>query len=352
MKLVGNGRELVVTESDQSVGGALSFGRLPSTPNTPQLKYTPMTRNNAHPAYYVVKTSEMKMGDQAVASSGDLSVGYGTVMDSGTTFTYVPTKVFHATAAALDAAVTTGNGAESKLVKVSGPDPGYPDDVCFQRAGATATAPIVTMDNLGDYYPPLTLTFDGEGASLVLPPSNYLFAHGKKPGAFCLGVMDNKSQGTLIGGISVRNVLVEYDKTVDGGRIGFATTNCDAMLADHLARQSGANAKAAGNETNGAGPVVNEVTPPPPPHTDTDLSAGDVNAKSNGYTEAGAGGDARRRDRAEKYVSRGAEFWDIDDAGFVRARVGIVNQARRVARGETGEFGETALAGSSDSSPE
>ena len=68
--------------------------------------------------------------------------------------------------------------------------------------------------------------------------------------------------------------------------------------------------------------------------------------------EAGAGGDARRRDRAEKYVSRGAEFWDIDDAGFVRARVGIVNQARRVARGETGEFGETALAGSSDSSPE
>ena len=278
-------------------GGALSFGRLPSTPHTPTLKYTPMTRNNAHPAYYVVKTSEMKIGDTAVASSGDLSVGYGTVMDSGTTFTYVPTKVFHATAAALDAAVTTGNGAESKLVKVSGPDPGYPDDVCFQRAGATATAPIVTMDNLGDYYPPLTLTFDGEGASLVLPPSNYLFAHGKKPGAFCLGVMDNKSQGTLIGGISVRNVLVEYDKTVDGGRIGFATTNCDAMLADHLARQSGANAnaKAAGNETNGAGaaPVVNEVTPPPPPQG-SDLGAGDVkaksNGKSNGYTEADAGG--------------------------------------------------------------
>jgi hypothetical protein len=153
------------------------------------------------------------------------------------------------------------------------------------------------MDNLGRYYPPLTLTFDGEGASLVLPPSNYLFAHGKKPGAFCLGVMDNKSQGTLIGGISVRNVLVEYDKTVEGGRIGFATTNCDAMLADHLARQSGANAnaKAAGNETNraGAAPVVNEITPPPPPQG-SDLGAGDVkaksNGKSNGYTEADAGG--------------------------------------------------------------
>jgi hypothetical protein len=109
--------------------------------------------------------------------------------------------------------------------------------------------------------------------------------------------MDNKSQGTLIGGISVRNVLVEYDKTVEGGRIGFATTNCDAMLADHLARQSGANAnaKAAGNETNEPEPrpVVNEVTPPPPPQG-SDLGAGDVkaksNGKSNGYTEADAAG--------------------------------------------------------------
>ena len=61
--------------------------------------------------------------------------------------------------------------------------------------------------------------------------------------------------------------------------------------------------------------------------------------------------DARRRDEKppdirERYISRGAEFWDFDDAGFVRARVGIVNQARRCARDET------ALVGSSDSSLE
>ena len=147
--------------------------------------------------------------------------------------------MFHATAAALDAAVTTNAKPEKKLAKVPGPDPSYPDDVCFQREGATEIEPIITMANLGEYYPPLTIAFDGEGASLVLPPSNYLFVHGKKPGAFCLGIMDNKQQGTLIGGISVRDVLVEYDKTVGGGRIGFAATDCDALLRDQLARLAG-----------------------------------------------------------------------------------------------------------------
>ena len=280
-------------------GGALSFGRLPATPHTPQLMYTDMRVNNAHPAYYVVSTTAMKIGDVAVATRDDLAVGYGTVLDSGTTFTYVPTKVFHATAAALDAAVTTNAPSEKKLVKVPGPDPGYPDDVCFQREGATESAPIVTMANLGEYYPPLTIAFAGDGASLVLPPSNYLFVHGKKPGAFCLGVMDNKGQGTLIGGISVRDVLVEYDKTVDGGRIGFAATDCDALLKDQLARL-------AGGDAGRGDPVVNEApAPPPPPAPPADDDApkngssaapaekNDVKARTNNaydYDEAEAGG--------------------------------------------------------------
>ena len=279
-------------------GGALSFGRLPATPHTPPLVYTDMRVNEAHPAYYVVSTAAMKIGDVAVATPSDLAVGYGTVMDSGTTFTYVPTKVFHATAAALDAAVTTNAKPEKKLAKVPGPDPSYPDDVCFQREGATEIEPIITMANLGEYYPPLTIAFDGEGASLVLPPSNYLFVHGKKPGAFCLGIMDNKQQGTLIGGISVRDVLVEYDKTVGGGRIGFAATDCDALLRDQLARL-------AGGDGGRSDPVVNEAPAPPPPGESPpapkngssavtpDAEKNDVDARTNNaydYDEAEAGG--------------------------------------------------------------
>ncbi len=45
--------------------------------------------------------------------------------------------------------------------------------------------------------------------SLVLGPLNYLFVHSFGTGKYCLGVFDNRGQGTLVGGISVRNVLVQ-----------------------------------------------------------------------------------------------------------------------------------------------
>jgi phytoene dehydrogenase-like protein len=51
--------------------------------------------------FYVVSTEKWEIGGETIATAGDFDVGYGTVMDSGTTFTYVPTKVFHAFAAEL-----------------------------------------------------------------------------------------------------------------------------------------------------------------------------------------------------------------------------------------------------------
>ena len=173
-------------------------------------------------------------------------------------------------------------------------DPGYPDDVCFQRR-APETAPIIAIAQQG-HYPPLRSR--STARALTRHAWYYLFVHGKKPGAFCLGVMDNKGQGTLIGGISVRDVLVEYDKTVDGGRIGFAATDCDALLKDQLARL-------AGGDAGRGDPVVNEAPAPPPPGESPpapkngssavtpDAEKNDVDARTNNaydYDEAEAGG--------------------------------------------------------------
>jgi len=186
-------------------GGAVSFGRLPTTANTPALAYTPLKPSGAHPTYYTVATDKWEVGGVAIASAADFNVGYGTVMDSGTTFTYVPTKVFNAFAAALHTQV----GA--KLIKIPGPDPGYPGDICYQGQG-------VSRATLGHHFPNLGIFFEA-GAALDLPPSNYLFIHGKEGGAFCLGVMDNGGSGTLIGGITVRNTMVGRCRltTVDPG---------------------------------------------------------------------------------------------------------------------------------------
>ena len=58
-----------------------------------------------------------------------------------------------------------------------------------------------------------------QGTSLVLGPLNYLFVHTFNSGKYCLGVFDNGRAGTLLGGITFRNVLVRYDRA--NRRIGF-----------------------------------------------------------------------------------------------------------------------------------
>lgn len=47
------------------------------------------------------------------------------------------------------------------------------------------------------------------GFELELEPINYLFIHTYTPGGYCLGIFDNGSSGTLLGGITFRNVLVQ-----------------------------------------------------------------------------------------------------------------------------------------------
>ena len=47
------------------------------------------------------------------------------------------------------------------------------------------------------------------GVTLRAGPLNYLFVHSTEPGAYCLGVFDNHQQGTLLGGITFRNVYVQ-----------------------------------------------------------------------------------------------------------------------------------------------
>ncbi len=77
------------------------------------------------------------------------------------------------------------------------------NDICWKGA------PDGFRD-LDKFFPPAEFVFGG-GAVLGLTPLRYLFA--SKPGEYCLGVFDNGMSGTLIGGVSVRDVVV----TVRGG---------------------------------------------------------------------------------------------------------------------------------------
>lgn len=158
------------------------------------------------------------------------------MLDSGTTYAYLPEAAFAAFKSAVMKTVLS-------LKLIEGPDPNY-KDICFSGAGSD-------ISQLSKSFPPVDMVFSN-GKKLSLSPENYLFRHSKVRGAYCLGIFQNgKDATTLLGGIIVRNTLVTYDRQHE--MIGFWKTNC-SELWDRL-----------------------NLSPPPPP-----LPAGLDNTNSTG----------------------------------------------------------------------
>ncbi|PON54240.1 Aspartic peptidase [Parasponia andersonii] len=136
---------------------------------------------------------------------------HGTVLDSGTTYAYLPEEAFHVFKAAIIRELHS-------LKQIHGPDPNY-NDICFSGAGRDVT-------QLSAIFPQVDMVF-GNGQKLSLSPENYLFRHTKIRGAYCLGIFKNADPTTLLGGILVRNTLVTYDR--ENNKIGFWKTNCSEL---------------------------------------------------------------------------------------------------------------------------
>jgi hypothetical protein len=91
------------------------------------------------------------------------------------------------------------------------------NDICWKGAPNK-------MEDLGSVFPTMELRFK-DGAVLPMKPLQYLFVLA--PGAYCLGMFDNGNSGTLIGGITVRNVLVqvrEMQPSVGLARLGLTAS--------------------------------------------------------------------------------------------------------------------------------
>lgn len=195
--------------------GALLLGDA-VVPGSIALQYTPLLTSTSHPFYYNVKMLSLAVDGRLLPVAQSLfDQGYGTVLDSGTTFTYMPSPVFKAFAAAVESfALSHG------LKRVPGPDAQY-DDICFGQAPSHDD-----LQALSNVFPAMEIQFD-QGTSLVLGPLNYLFVHTFNSGKYCLGVFDNGRAGTLLGGITFRNVLVRYDR--GSRRVGFGPAPCKEL---------------------------------------------------------------------------------------------------------------------------
>ncbi|XP_060208866.1 aspartic proteinase 36-like isoform X1 [Lycium barbarum] len=189
-------------------GGAMVLGGIKSPAD--------MVFTNSDPVrspYYNIELKEIHVAGKALNLNPRVFDGnHGTVLDSGTTYAYLPEAAFAAFKNAVMKAVLS-------LKLIEGPDPNY-KDICFSGAGSD-------ISQLSKSFPPVDMVFSN-GKKLSLSPENYLFRHSKVHGAYCLGIFQNgKDATTLLGGIIVRNTLVTYDRQHE--LIGFWKTNCSEL---------------------------------------------------------------------------------------------------------------------------
>ncbi|KAL4360483.1 hypothetical protein GQ457_04G035060 [Hibiscus cannabinus] len=189
-------------------GGAMVLGGI-SAPSDMVFSYSDPVRS----PYYNIDLKEIHVAGKQLRLNPSVFDGkYGTVLDSGTTYAYLPEAAFLAFKEAIFKELTS-------LKHVRGPDPNY-NDICFSTASSD-------VSELSKTFPTVEMVF-GHQQKLSLSPENYLFQHSKIHGAYCLGIFQNeKDPTTLLGGIIVRNTLVTYDR--GHSKIGFWKTNCSEL---------------------------------------------------------------------------------------------------------------------------
>ncbi|KAL0913497.1 hypothetical protein M5K25_016962 [Dendrobium thyrsiflorum] len=188
-------------------GGSMVLGGIPLPPDVVFARSDPVRS----PYYNIDLKGIVVLGKKLDLSPSVFDGKHGTVLDSGTTFAYLPKEAFIAFRDAMMDKIL--------LKQIPGPDPNY-RDICFSGAGSD-------VSQLSKFFPEVDMLF-GDGQKLKLSPENYLFRHSKVHGAYCLGVFQNGNDlTTLLGGIVARNTLVIYDRRNE--RIGFWKTNCSEL---------------------------------------------------------------------------------------------------------------------------
>ncbi|KAK4409114.1 Aspartyl protease family protein 2 [Sesamum angolense] len=197
-----------------------------SNKKTGNLSYTPMLKNpvragtSALSDYYYVGLRRITVGGQKVKVSyqqlsPDSDGNGGTIVDSGSTFTYMNQAVFDMVSNAFSEQVKEYKRAET-MESQTGLRP------CFDVTGHDAVK-----------MPALTLHFKG-GAEMALPLENYFFAvDDVQKEVVCLSmVTDNTLLGpelisgpsVILGNFLMQNFHVEYDLTNE--RFGFRQQSC------------------------------------------------------------------------------------------------------------------------------
>ena len=221
-------------------------------------------------------------------------------IDTGTTFTYVPSATFKGLLSYLRTHCPWAGGCSSRYEE--GP---YPDDLCYRASLSEINA-----------FPKWSLIFapvedDGRTvtkhvrATLDVPAASYFYRLRERPFVWCLGVFDSGSspeQRVTLGAASLRHHEVIFDHM--WGLVGFLPADCDKMhdhdshTGDHQsALQDGYGLQGCGDGPIPVGertwpmsspPVMWPPNPPrpspspPPPPSPQELGGDSIHSPSPG----------------------------------------------------------------------
>mmetsp|Transcript_16952 Transcript_16952/g.50123 ORF Transcript_16952/g.50123 Transcript_16952/m.50123 type:complete len:527 (-) Transcript_16952:84-1664(-) len=193
---------------------------------------------------YVVDLVDIRVSGASIGEPS--SVYRSTIIDSGTTFMYLPPGPYRKVRDQWRNHCPWGACA-SRVAKGE-----YPDDYCY----------TMSTDELRRFAPH-SLHF-ANGVRVNFDSRQY--AYELRRGVWCLGVFDNEHNGAVIGAANMRNYEVIFDR--DRHRVAFYPSDCGGMhaLRHSSVLQGGYSLNGCSRKTPPrAGPPPPPSPPPPPP---------------------------------------------------------------------------------------
>ncbi|KAL3743270.1 hypothetical protein ACJRO7_018559 [Eucalyptus globulus] len=189
--------------------------------------YTPMLDSPNSPHFYSVGLEGISVGRRFIPAPENLRRidgrgDGGVVVDSGTTFTMLPSGLFGAVAAEFDRQLGRVNSRRARAVEDN-----------------TGLSPCYYVDGAGARVPDVEFRFAG-GSGVAMPRGNYFYEFvdvdggnkGRRVG--CLMMMDGGDAtemgggpGATLGNYQQQGFEVVYD--LEGRRVGFARRQCASM---------------------------------------------------------------------------------------------------------------------------
>ena len=187
-------------------GGAMTFGVVETRLHTAPIKWAALTATG----FYVTSITGWKLNGQTSIDAGGFNSPH-TIVDSGTTFTYVPAGAFRSLTSHINQFCEGAGKCDGQPVSVGG------ESLCYNiNPSNLHTFPSVSLYLAGHN--------GGAEVEVRIAPEHLFINMAWDNGAYCLAVYDNGSGGGVIGGNAMMGRDIIFD--LEASRLGFADSEC------------------------------------------------------------------------------------------------------------------------------